>query len=75
MGHIKDDELILKIAKLLRELRDSKNLSQEVVFFDTGIHIGRIELGKQNITVSTLNALCNYYNITLYEFISKVSNQ
>ena len=43
-------------------------MSQEVVYEDTGIHIGKIETAKYNITVSTLSRLCNYYGTTLKEF-------
>ena len=56
------------IAGRLKELRIAKGVSQETVYEDTGIHIGKIETARYNITVSTLSRLCNYYGITLKEF-------
>lgn len=56
------------VGKKLRELRLAKGLSQDVVYIDTEIHIARVEMGKYNITISTLSDLCDYYGVTLEEF-------
>lgn len=64
----RNDVLISEIARRLKERRVENGLSQETVYFNTGIHIGKIETEKYNITVSTLSKLCDYYNITLEEF-------
>lgn len=60
--------LLEAIAGRLKELRAEKGVSQETVYENTGIHIGKIETARYNITVSTLSKLCNYYGITLKEF-------
>lgn len=65
-----NQELLDKIAKRIKQLRDEKSISQDIFYIDTEIHIARIESGKINITVSTLNAICNYFNITLAEFFN-----
>ena len=44
---------------IVKELRTEEDLSQEDVYNDTNIHIGRIETAKTNVTVSTLSALAN----------------
>ena len=49
----RDITLLKAIAGRLRELRAEKGVSQETVYEDTGIHIGKIETEKYNITVST----------------------
>lgn len=67
---IKNIELLSATAKRLKSLRLEKQLSQEIVYNDTNIHIARIETGKFNVSISTLSALCNYYNITLQDFFS-----
>lgn len=67
---IKNIEILSATAKRLKGLRVEKALSQEIVYNDTNIHIARIETGKNNISVSTLNALCEYYNISLKDFFS-----
>lgn len=42
---------------------------------DTGIHIGKIETEKYNITVSTLARLCRYYGISLGAFFDQVEDR
>ena len=64
----RDTTLLEAIAGKLKELRVAKGVSQETVYEDTGIHIGKIETARYNVTVSTLSKLCNYYGITLKEF-------
>ncbi len=72
MRQIRDVKLLQKIALIIIELRDESNVTQEEVFNDINIHIGRIETAKTNISVSTLSVLCKYFNITLSEFHKRV---
>jgi transcriptional regulator with XRE-family HTH domain len=67
-----NQELLNAIAKRIKQLREEKGLSQETFYIDTDIHIARIELGKVNITVSTLKDICNYFEITLSDFFKDV---
>ena len=62
--------MLLKIARRIKQLREEKNISQEMFYIDTDIHIARIETGKMNITVSTLQAICEYFEISLHDFFS-----
>lgn len=64
----RDTELINAVGQRFKELRNAKGLSQEHVYFDTNIHIGRVETGQYNISISTLSELCNYYDISILEF-------
>ncbi len=64
----RNEELVKSVGKRLRELRLKKGISQDVVYIDTDIHIARVEMGRYNITISTLSDLCDYYGITLEEF-------
>ena len=78
MKQIKNDKLIKTISLILKELREIKSLTQEEVMDeikinkDLNIHIGRIETGRNNPTVSTLFELCEYYEISISEFFNKV---
>ena len=72
MGQIRDNKLLQKIAIVIKQLRDEKNVTQEDVYNDTNIHIGRIETAKANLSVSTLSALCKYFKISLSEFHKRV---
>ena len=70
---------IIKCSKtILKELRGKTGLTQEQVANnikankDLSIHIGRNETGNQNMTVSTLYELCEYYKISVSEFFKRV---
>jgi transcriptional regulator with XRE-family HTH domain len=67
-----NQELLNKIAKRIKQLREEKCVSQDTFYIDTDIHIARIELGKINITVSTLQDICNYFEISLSEFFKEM---
>lgn len=75
MAQVRDTKLLQKIALVLKELRDEKGLTQEDVFNDTNIHIGRIETAKANLSVSTLAAICKYFRIKLSEFYLRVEER
>lgn len=73
MGHPRSNKILLQsIAAKLRQLRKERGLSQIDAYIDTDIHIGRIERGKTNISVSTLAALCDYYEISLTDFFAEI---
>ena len=46
-----DIELITKVISKIKKIRKDKNVTLEHFYFDTGIHLARIEQGKTNITV------------------------
>lgn len=71
----RNEELVKAIGKRLRELRLSKGLSQDVVYIDTDIHIARVEMGRYNITISTLSDLCDYYGVSLEEFFKGIKKE
>lgn len=68
MGQLKNSILIRKMADRIKVLRAKKGVTQEEFYNDTGIHLGRIESGDSNITVSTLDAICKYFDVTLEQF-------
>lgn len=63
--HIRNQVLLNEIGFRIKALREKSNLTQEEVFNDTKIHIGRIETATSNVTVSTLEAICKYFDIGL----------
>ena len=67
-----DKKLIKKIGIRLRDIRNERGITQEEFIYDTGIHIGRIETGTIDITISTLKRICVYYNITLEDLFKIV---
>ena len=71
----RNEELVKAVGKRLRELRLAKGLSQDVVYIDTDVHIARVEMGRYNVTISTLSDLCDYYGITLKDFFKGVETK
>mgnify|MGYP000264339945 FL=1 len=61
-----------QVADRLAKARRRHNLTQEVVRFDTGLNVGRIEAGCSDITLSTLADLCDYYDISPGELFQDI---
>ena len=70
----RNDVLIKAIAEKLVQLREDRGLSQQIVYIDTELHMGRIERGEYNITLSTLAELFPYYNISLRDIFKGMPN-
>lgn len=68
----RNNELLLRIAQRIKQLRDEKKISQENFYIETDIHIARIETAKANITVSTLKDICDYFHISLADFFKDI---
>jgi len=66
-----DEKFLENIALRLKKLREKHNLTQENFIHDTGIHIGRIETGKRDLSATTLIKICKYFNISPQEFFSE----
>ena len=64
----KNEHFLRSVAARLRVWREKRGVTQEEVYLDTGVHVGRIETGRSNLTVSTLHALCLYYGVSLSKF-------
>lgn len=62
---------LLKLASKVKKLRINKGVTQEIALIDTGIHFGRIEQGKRDISYTTLVKICKYFQITLSEFFNE----
>ena len=65
---MKDVKLLRFIAKKVKKPREARNMSQADVFNDIGIHIGRIEAGDRDISISTVKAVCNYFGMSISDF-------
>jgi DNA-binding Xre family transcriptional regulator len=71
MAQVRNQVLLDLIAQRIKKFREAKAITQEVFYYDTNINLGRIENGQTNISVSTLEAICKYLNVSLKEFFSK----
>ena len=70
MTQLRDQNLLNQIARRVKTLREARGITQEQFFFDTKIHIGRVETGRVNLSVSTLAAICQYFEIDLTDFFA-----
>lgn len=61
--------LLKKLAKRVKELRLEKGVTQSQACADTGVHFGRIEQGKRDVSFTTLCALASYFSVSLDEFL------
>ncbi|MBS1585485.1 MAG: helix-turn-helix transcriptional regulator [Bacteroidetes bacterium] len=71
-SNVRDKELLLRFGKHLRELRESKGLTQEQLANLCDIEysqISRIELGKINTTISTLFLLAQHLKVTVKQLV------
>jgi transcriptional regulator with XRE-family HTH domain len=72
--HFRNKELIDDIIFNIKKLRKEKKVTLEIFYFDTGIHLARIEQGKQDIKISTLSKICDYFEISLSEFFLMIES-
>jgi len=71
--NVKDEELLRKLGVRIRQLRKERNLTQ----VELGVRcnnfaeqIGRIERGKLNVSICTLNMIAKAFDITLSELVN-----
>lgn len=64
-----DKYILLELSNKIKCLRKRNNLTQMQCLIDTGIHFGRIEQAKRDISFTTLCKICSYFNITLEDFL------
>jgi transcriptional regulator with XRE-family HTH domain len=75
MDNDKNVNINIKIALVIKDLREANKITQETVYNETGIHIGRIEKNKQDLRISTIEKLADYFQIPLVEFFKQVANK
>ena len=66
---IQNKELLQKIVLCIKGIRKTKSITLEAFYFDTGIHLARIEQGKQNITISTLSKYIYTFGYITFPFL------
>jgi transcriptional regulator with XRE-family HTH domain len=74
MSQRNNTQLQKLIAQRIKELRVLKKVSQQQVYNDTDVHVGRLEAAKINATVNTIAVLCDYFDISLPLFFKDFPN-
>ena len=67
-----NNESLNRVIVELIKIRKAQRLKQKDMYFDTGIHIVRIEAGNFDITLSTLKKITNYYSTDLTTLFKKI---
>jgi len=70
-------QINIVIGSVLKKEREERNISQENLAFDAGLHrtyISQIERGLKNVTVKVLYDITTALNMDFVEFIIKVNN-
>lgn len=64
-------ELLTNIGKKVKQLREERGLTQEELSFGSSVHrtqISRIENGENNVSMSSIARLVDYFQIEYPEF-------
>ncbi|HEY1019275.1 MAG TPA: helix-turn-helix transcriptional regulator [Sediminibacterium sp.] len=72
MNNLRDDEFLLRVGGRIRELREKRGMSMEDLGAECGIErntVFRIEKGKVNTTICTLNALAKGLGVSVSELM------
>lgn len=72
MAQYRNKTLQKKIGREIKRLRELSGLTQDNYFYDYGIHIGRLETGNVNFTISTMKRICDSFNVSLSEFFAEL---
>jgi len=63
------------IAVEIKKARMRAGLTQEDVLRETGIHVGRIEMGKNSMDICTFFKICIFLDLDIQEIISKLEKE
>lgn len=67
-----DKELLVKLAKRIKELRKAHHYTQDELSFRANIPrstLGNIELAKNDVVLSKVNKIASAFDMTLSEFL------
>jgi len=60
------------IAVEIKKARIRAGLTQKAVLLETGVHVGRIEMGRNSIDICTFFKLCLFLEVDIQKIISEL---
>ncbi len=72
MARMRNKDAVKNIAFTVKQIREEKGITQEDILYDLGINVGRIEMGNNDMSCSTLIAICDKLGVSLVEFFKKL---
>ena len=70
--------VLLNFGFVMREIRLTKNLSQEELAYKCNLHrtyISDVELGKRNISLTNISKICSALELSLSQFFKKLEEK
>lgn len=67
-----NEAIIKEFGLRIRQLRTTKNISQEKLSLETGFHrtyIGMIERGERNISLTNIAVFAKYFQLTVSQLL------
>jgi transcriptional regulator with XRE-family HTH domain len=68
MAKSSNSQFLKRVGLRIKQLRKEKDITQEDFYNDTGIHVGRIETAQRDFSMTTLNKICKYLDVSLSDF-------
>jgi transcriptional regulator with XRE-family HTH domain len=75
MQNVKDDILLMRLGQKIKTLRKERKLTQGDLGFAINNHgeqIGRIERGELNVSICTLNKICQGLQVSFIELFEGI---
>lgn len=69
----RDKELLGKVVMRVKELRALYGHSQADLNAGTDVDVANLETGANFPTLTTLSIICEFYDLTLYEFFAPMN--
>ncbi len=66
---LSDDKILKKFASRVKQLRIEKGDTQIDAYNETGIHFGRIEQGKRDVSLTTIVKIADYFKISVGDLV------
>ena len=64
-----------ELARRLKAVREERRLTQQEVYDATGVHVGRLELARRNVALTTVALLCQYYQVGLAVIVADLEQR
>ncbi len=64
-----ESQILDDFAQNVKKYREAKGVTQHQAFSDTGIHFGRIEQGKRDVSLTTLMKITEYLKVSVEELL------
>ena len=67
--------LLNELARRLKSVREERHLTQQEVYDATGVHVGRLEVGRRDVALTTVALLCQYYGVNMAVIVAELEHR